>query len=275
MPALPSPGSEAAIVVELRAAGCVFAEDEARLLVDEARTPAELADMVRRRVAGLPLEQILGWAEFYGLRIGVGPEVFVPRLRTEFLVSEAIAITRPGAVVLDLCCGAGALGAALATTVNAVGDGAMVELYAADIEHPAVECARRNLEALGGRVYEGDLFEPLPETLLGRIETLLANVPYVPTEAIPLLPPEARDHEPLVTLDGGNDGLEVLRRVAAAAPLWLAPGGSLFVETSDEQAPKAAEIFVGAGLLARIASSEEHDATVIIGTRAGIPNETE
>jgi release factor glutamine methyltransferase len=255
--------SESAIVIRLRAAGCVFAEDEARLLVEAARTPAELADMVERRVSGLPLEPILGWAEFFGLRIAIDPGVFVPRHRTEFLVHEALALAGSGAVVLDLCCGSGALGVALATSV----DGG-VELYAADIEPAAVRCAARNVLPVGGRVFEGDLYEPLPAGLRGRVDILLCNTPYVPTEAIALMPPEARIHEPRVTLDGGADGLDVQRRVAASAPLWLAPGGHLFVETSERQAQRTAEIFAGSGLIPRVVASDEFDATIVIGTRA-------
>ncbi|MCU1576711.1 MAG: putative protein N(5)-glutamine methyltransferase [Leifsonia sp.] len=250
-----------AIVTRLRAAGCVFAEDEADLLLSAAQTPADLEDMVSRRVAGLPLEHILGWAQFCGLRIAVDAGVFVPRRRTEFLVHEAAALARPGAVVLDLCCGSGALGTALAATVPGV------ELHAADIEPSAVRCARRNIVPAGGRVYEGDLFDPLPEALRGRIDILVANTPYVPTEAIGMMPPEARIHEPRVTLDGGLDGLDVQRRVAADAGLWLAPGGHLLVEASERQAPDAAAIFAASGLIPRIARSEELDATVVIGTK--------
>ena len=88
-----------------------------------------------------------------------------------------------------------------------------LELHAADIDPAAVRCARRNLAAAGGQVYEGDLYEPLPAALRGRVDVLVANVPYVPTEEIGLLPPEARLHEPRVALDGGADGLDVLRRV--------------------------------------------------------------
>jgi release factor glutamine methyltransferase len=260
VPAASPLGPEAAIAAELRAAGCVFAEDEARLLVSEARTPAELAAMVERRVSGLPLEQILGWAEFCGRRIAVGPGVFVPRRRTELLAREAIALGRPGAVVLDLCCGSGALGAVLATELPGV------ELHAADIEHAAVECARQNLEPLGGRVYEGDLFDALPAALLGRVDILLANAPYVPSGDIRLLPREAREHEPLVTLDGGDDGLAVLRRVTAGAARWLAPGGHLLVETTGRQAPGALQLFADGGLDARLVGSDELGATVIIGT---------
>ncbi|MFE2495278.1 putative protein N(5)-glutamine methyltransferase [Streptomyces scopuliridis] len=270
----PSPSSsassaESVIVTRLRAAGCVFAEDEARLLISTAATPDDLAAMVDRRVGGLPLEHVLGWAEFCGLRIAVDPGVFVPRRRTEFLVRQAAATALaataaafawPGAVVVDLCCGSGALGAALAGLLD------RAELHAADIDPAAVRCARRNVAAVGGRVYEGDLYGPLPAALLGRVDVLLANVPYVPTEEVGLLPPEARIHEARVALDGGADGLDVLRRVTSEAPRWLAPGGSLLVETSEHQAARAVETVAGSGLIPRVARSDELYATVVVGT---------
>ncbi|MBK5250073.1 MAG: putative protein N(5)-glutamine methyltransferase [Actinomycetales bacterium] len=260
----PSPLPRSVIITMLRAAGCVFAEDEAQLLISAARTPADLAAMVNRRTVGVPLEHILGWAEFCGLRIAVDPGVFVPRRRTELLVRHAVALSRPRAVVVDLCCGSGAVGAALVSAVPSV------ELYAADIDPAAVRCACGNLAAGGGLVFEGDLFEPLPATLRGRVDVLVANAPYVPTEAIGLLPPEARIHEPQAALDGGTDGLDVLRRVIAAAPLWLAPGGHLLVETSERQAPQAVETFARNGLIPRVVSSSELNATVVIGTRPAV-----
>ena len=261
MPASSSSTSPSAITSRLRAAGCVFAEDEARLLISAAQTPAELAAMVDRRVAGLPLEHVLGWAEFCGLRIAVDPGVFVPRRRTEFLVHQATALTRPGSVVVDLCCGSGALGAAVAAAQG------QIELHAADIDPAAVACARRNVAAAGGHVYEGDLYQPLPATLRGRVDVLLANVPYVPTGEGGLLPAEARDHEARVALDGGADGRDVLRRVATAAPLWLAPGGHLLTETSERQAPAAVEAITRSGLISRVARSGELDALVLIAAR--------
>jgi len=281
------PVSDSLIVSRLRAAGCVFAEEEARLLLSTARTPDELDAMVDRRVVGLPLEQVLGWAEFCGLRIAVAPGVFVPRRRTEFLVRQAAVlirgddppgppahggaprppvpprpregIARPGAVIVDLCCGAGAIGAALAAAVD------RAAVHAADIDPAAVRCARQNVLGPWGHVYEGDLYEPLPAELRGRVGVLVANVPYVPTGEIGFLPPEARAHEPRVTLDGGADGLDVLRRVAAGAPQWLAPGGHLLIETSEHQAPQAAAAFAASGLATRVASSADLDATVVIG----------
>src|SRR5262247_1147494 len=96
-PPFPSGHDRAAAVTRLRAAGCVFPEDEARLLISAALTPAELTAMVDRRAAGLPLEHVLGWAEFCGLRIAVDPGVFVPRRRTEFLVEQAVALARQAA----------------------------------------------------------------------------------------------------------------------------------------------------------------------------------
>lgn len=259
-----SPSLYPRVVSELRTAGCVFAEDEARLILSAARTDGEARDMVARRVAGLPLEHVVGWAEFCGLRIAVDTGVFVPRRRTEFLVGQAaaLALALPSArraVVVDLCCGSGAVGAALATVL---GD---VELHAADIDPAAVRCARRNIGA-GGAVYEGDLYEPLPRELRGRIDVLVANAPYVPTGAIALLPGEARDHEARVALDGGSDGLDVQRRVAAAAAEWLAPGGHLLVETSERQAARTVRTFEAAGLSAQAVECDDLDATVVVGT---------
>ncbi|MFB7086960.1 putative protein N(5)-glutamine methyltransferase [Streptomyces sp. NPDC056296] len=253
--------SRDSVVAALRAAGCVFAEDEAELVLGAARTAGELNALVDRRVAGLPLELVLGWAEFRGLRIAVTPGVFVPRRRTEFLVTEALAHAPDAAVVVDLCCGSGAVGAALAAALD------RPEVHAADVDPAAVHCARGNLADAGGRVYAGDLFDALPATLRGRVDILAANVPYVPTGEVALLPAEARDHEPLVALDGGTDGLQVLRRVAAEAPRWLAPGGCLLAETSERQAPAAVDAFTRAGLTTRLAVCEELYAHVVIGVR--------
>ncbi|GAA2474257.1 putative protein N(5)-glutamine methyltransferase [Streptomyces longisporus] len=259
---LPSPSTRASVVAALRSAGCVFAEDEAELILAAARTPEELAALVDRRACGLPLELVVGWAEFRGLRIAVEPGVFVPRRRTEFLVEQALSQAPGASVVVDLCCGSGAVGAALATALG------RVELHAADIDPAAVRCARRNVGAVGGRVHEGDLFAALPDELRGRIDILAANVPYVPTGEVGLLPAEARDHEPLVALDGGADGLDVLRRVAAEASGWLAPGGCLLVETSERQAAGAVDAFTTGGLRVRLAASEELYAHVVIGVRS-------
>ena len=270
-PSRRDPARIASLAARLRAAGCVFAEEEARLLTASATSDGELAALVERRASGMPLEHLLGWAEFCGLRIGVDTGVFVPRRRTEFLVRQAAVLLRESrppfspdggarpAVVVDLCCGSGAVGAALAVRAGPV------ELHASDIDAAAVRCARRNLLPHGGEVHEGDLYGPLPARLRGRIDVLAVNAPYVPSAGIRAMPQEARLHEPLISLDGGADGLDVQRRVAAAAPQWLAPGGHLLVETSLRQAPLTVDLFLRNGLTARVASSEELDATVVIG----------
>ncbi|WP_353707674.1 methyltransferase [Cellulosimicrobium sp. ES-005] len=323
------------LTARLRAAGCVFAEEEAALLAARADDDAHLDALVARRVAGEPLEHVLGYVDFHGLRVAVDPGVFVPRQRTALLVDEAVALGRrarhldwlpdggtgggtgsvtvgdadggtgsvtvgdadadggavgagggavgnpdgdrdggpdsgldrrmvgPAVVVVDLCCGAGALG--LATAVG-LGGAETVALHASDVDPAAVACAARNVAAVGGSAYEGDLFDPLPPGLRGRVDLLLANVPYVPTAEIPLLPHEARDHEAHVALDGGGDGLDVLRRVAAEAPAWLAPGGHLLTESGERQATGAVDVLERAGLRARVVRDEEIGATIVVGT---------
>ncbi|OQS15503.1 SAM-dependent methyltransferase [Nocardia donostiensis] len=293
--------SEIEVVTTLRAAGCVFAEDEARLLMEAAGSGRELDELVQRRVAGTPLEYLLGWVEFHGIRVGVRAGVFVPRQRTTFLVDEAAALAsfRVGKAltVVDLCCGSGALGLALLVSLHNTDergrpaaefvDGAVrsgtdesldeqggtpgavpaVELIAADIDPVAVACARDNLAVYDAQVYQGDLFEALPERLQGRVDLLLANTPYVPSAMIARMPPEARDHEPATALDGGGDGLDIFRRVATEAAHWLAPGGHLLVEISEGQAETAAAVLADHALSPRIAHSPDRHATIAVGTK--------
>lgn len=246
----------------LRAAGCVFADEEAVLLGEAAATPAELDALVARRLDGEPLEYVLGWAEFCGLRIGVGPGVFVPRRRTGFLVDRAAGLVAGlgHPTVVDLCCGSGAIGVVLSERSPGI------ELSATDIDPVAVRCARANLGERG-RVFEGDLYEPLPPTLRGRVDLLTANAPYVPTGSITTLPREARLHEARATLDGGGDGLDLHRRIAAEASTWLNVGGHLVIETSDRQADRTAGILARAGLDPVVERSAAVDATVVTGTR--------
>jgi release factor glutamine methyltransferase len=276
-PATPDPIAVAA--ARLRAAGCVFAEEEAQLLAAAASTRADLDAMVERRVSGLPLEHVVGWAEFCGLRIVVAPRVFVPRRRSELLVRQATAAARelrPGAdpgrsqppVILDLCCGSGAIGLAVATALDTA------ELYAADIDPVAVACARENVARVGGQVYQGDLYAPLPTTLRGRVDALVVNAPYVPTEEIRLMPPEARLYEPAIALDGGTDGVAIHRRVAAEAIAWLSPKGQLFIETSERQAKLTVAAITAGGLLATVTSDEDLAATVVAGSPPRAPDES-
>jgi release factor glutamine methyltransferase len=243
----------------LRAAGCVFAEEEAALLLDTGASGAGLETLVARRVAGEPLEHVLGRVEFCGLRLAVEPGIFVPRTRTEFLAEEAVrATTGERPVVVDLCCGCGAVGAAV---VAAHPD---AELHAADLDPAAVRVARRNLPQAA--VHEGDLYAALPLGLRGRVGVLVANAPYVPTAAIAAMPPEAREHEPLDALDGGRDGLDVLRRVVWEASAWLAPGGVLLVESGRDQAPLLRDAVARAGLRPGVVTDDDRGATVVTGT---------
>ncbi|MEJ2864263.1 putative protein N(5)-glutamine methyltransferase [Actinomycetospora flava] len=239
----------------LRAAGCVFAEQEAALL---RAAPGDLQTLAARRIAGEPLEQILGWAEFAGLRVAVTPGVFVPRRRSEFLVGRAALGLVPGAVVVDVCCGTGAIGAAL----QAASPG--IVLHAADVDPVAVACARANLPFAAG-VHTGDLLDALPPSLAGTVDVVVASTPYVPSAAVAAMPPEAREHEPLVALDGGGDGIDVVRRLAAQAPAWLRAGGRLLVECAGHQRLSARDALEGVGFAVSIARDDEHDATVVAG----------
>ncbi len=233
-------------------------------MVEAASTAEELEDLVGRRVAGEPLEQVLGWAEFCGMRILLDPGVFVPRRRTELVVRQTLqhlagrgrGQTPP--VVVDLCCGSGAIGAAV---LAALPD---AQVHAADVDPAALLCARRNLGP--HRVYGGDLYDALPGDLRGRVDVLAVNAPYVPSSAIASMPPEARDHEPRRALDGGTDGLDVARRVATDAVAWLAPNGLLVVETSTEQAPTLADAVEESGLQAQVVTEAELGGTVVRGT---------
>jgi release factor glutamine methyltransferase len=259
-------GAEAmrVLVARLRSAGCVFAEDEAALLTEAVDDPDAREALVCRRIAGEPLEQVLGWAAFDGMRLVVTPGVFVPRSRTVALARRASALVPRGraAVALDLCCGVGAVAAVLAR------DHPGLELVAADVDAGAATCARANLPD-GALVVVGDLFAAVPPRLRGLVDVMTANAPYVPTSALATMPSEARLHERATALDGGPDGLDVHRRIAEEARVWLRPGGSLLIETSAAQAPAAVALLTAGGLVARREHDDELDATVVIGVRRG------
>jgi len=268
--AVPAGEAVARVTRELAAAGCVSAAAEARWLVEEATDPRALRAMVARRVAGEPLQYVVGWAPFGRLRLRVGHGVFVPRPETEGLADRAATHLRaaahlrihrgtgglrgagPPAVVgfpgplrpiaVDLCTGSGAIACFLAAEVP----GARV--LATELDPAALAWARPNTDRYGVELLAGDLDAPLPAELAGRVDVLCANVPYVPSGAIPTLPRDVRDHEPRLALDGGPDGLDVLRRVAARAERWLAPGGVLLCEIGDDQGEAATALLAEAGL---------------------------
>ena len=230
---------------ELAAAGCVSAAAEAAWLLEEAPDDDTLRRLVARRAAGEPLQYVIGWAPFGGLRLAVGPGVFVPRPETEGLADRAARHLRaagPRPVAVDLCTGSGAIACFLAAEVP----GARV--LATELDPGALAWARVNAERHGVEVLTGDLDAPLPAELAGRVGVLCANVPYVPSAAIATLPTDVRDHEPRLSLDGGPDGLDVFRRLAGRAGHWLAPGGRLFAEIGEDQAEAAATLLTAAGL---------------------------
>ena len=246
------------VVRRLRAAGCVWAEDEAELLLASG---GDVEAKVARRESGEPLEVVLGFAELAGVRVELDPGVFVPRRRSELLVRLAREHASVGGppVVVDLCCGSGAVGVAVVAGLP------RFALHAADVDPVAVACARRNVEPLGGTAYAGDLYDALPADL--RADVLVVNAPYVPTGEIDLQPREAREHEPRTALDGGVDGVEIQRRVALGAPDHLAGGGLLLLETSAAQAPLTTAAVEAAGLLASVVHDDDLDATVVLGRR--------
>ncbi|MDN4484270.1 putative protein N(5)-glutamine methyltransferase [Demequina lignilytica] len=248
-----------ALVTRLRAAGCVFAEEEAALL---AAAGGDTAALVARRERGEPLELVLGWALFAGLRVPVAPGVFVPRRRTELVADVALALAPAGGRVVDLCCGAGAIAGAVA---HARPD---LTVVAADIDPVAVDLAHALLAPLGAAAIASDLDDALGH-LRGLVDVVTACPPYVPTAQIPLMPREARDHEPLLALDGGPDGLGLQRGVLAASSRLLRPGGACVVETSDALERLTVAAAADAGLVPAVERDDERGAVVVVARQAG------
>ena len=246
----------AELVARLRAGGSVFAEQEADLLAAHSPDPATLEQWTVWRVAGRPLETILGWVDFAGYRVGVAPDVFVPRQRTALLARAALAAATPGGTAVEVCCGAAPVGLVLQRAGH--------DVWACDLDPAAVDLAQHNL-GRPDRVCCGDLLQALPHRLRGRLTVVAANAPYVPTAEVDLMPREAREHEPLLALDGGPDGVALHRRLAVQAAGWLAPGGRLLIETSSRQADLTVAALRAAGLAPSLLTDEELDATVAVG----------
>lgn len=257
-------GDTAALTARLRAAGCVRAEDEAALLLGEGFASAELERRVRRREAGEPLEWVLGWAEFDGLRLAVDRGVFVPRQRTVELARAAVArlaAAPPPRVLLDICTGCGAIACVAAR------DCPDAEVVAADLDPAAVACAARNARSRGIEVLRSDLLDGLPARLQGSADVVVANVPYVPERELARLPVDARDWEPVLALSGGQDGLAVLRRLAAQAATWLRPGGTLLCELAPVQAARTTSELRALGYGVGVTLVDDGDTAVLAATR--------
>lgn len=221
--------------------GCVAADDEAdELLLAAGGCTTRLALALARRLDGEPLAWVCGSVEVDGLRLGVEDGVYVPRRWQTPAVARAAAALLPApGVALDLCTGAGAVAALLRRARP------LARVIATDIDPTAVRCALANgIEAL-----EGDLFAPVPSTLLGDVDVVTAVAPYVPTSALTLLPRDTAAHEPRTALDGGPDGLVTLRRILAEAPAWLLPGGSVVLEHGIDQAVPVAALLDARGFV--------------------------
>jgi release factor glutamine methyltransferase len=211
------------VVTRLAAAGCVAAEVEARELLHDDPDTAELEARIRRRESGEPLAWIVGRAEFAGVVVQVAPGVYVPRIQSEELARRAGGLLPDRGVAVDLCTGTGAVAAVMC---RACPDALVVGV---DVDARAAHCAARN----GVRAVVGDLAAPLRAR--ATVDVVTAVAPYVPTADRSLLPADVQRHEPALALDGGDDGLSVVRRVVAHAAALLRPGGHLLVELGGAQ----------------------------------------
>jgi release factor glutamine methyltransferase len=221
-----------------------------RALTDDER--AAYRASIERRAAGEPLQYVTGEMPFRHIVLKVRPGVFIPRPETEVLVDEVLAALAPagapvgcadaaaGPIVVDLCTGSGAV------AISVAHERADARVYATEAVAGTAEVARENAERCGVTarvtVLTGDLFAPLPAGLRGAVDVVAANPPYVPTAELAGLPSEVGGHEPRVALDGGEDGLDVVRRIVADAREWLAPGGTLVIECDTTGAKDAARL---------------------------------
>ncbi len=227
-----------AAIARLAAAGCVAAEEEADELLAAGGGPARLERLLALRVAGEPLAWVTGVTTFAGHRVVVHRGVYVPRWQSEALVARAIEHLPGDGLAVDLCTGSGALALALARARP------QARVLGTDLDPAACRCAAAN----GVEVHAGHLADPVPEGLTGQVDVVVGVVPYVPTAALDLLPRDARDHEPRLALDGGPDGLDLLRPAVEAAGTLLRPGGALLLELGGEQDTALAPTLTSAGL---------------------------
>lgn len=207
--------------------------------------------VVKRRAAGEPLQQILGETEFYSRVFKVEPGVFVPRPETERLVEIAVQLLTPedqglvAPVAVEIGCGTGIVGVSLALELP------RLTLYASDIDPRAVNLSGRNAHMLGAEarvhLYQGNRFDPLPRHLRGQVDLLVSNPPYIRRAELDGLPRDVKDHDPQTALDGGADGLDFYRGLAAGMGAWLRPGGQVAVEIGDDQGGDVSEILAASG----------------------------
>jgi release factor glutamine methyltransferase len=251
------------VVRELAEGGCIAPEAEADNLLTAAREGVgQIEELVRRRLRGEPLAWITGSVTFCGLHVRIDPGVFVPRPHTEALARRAIELLPDEGIAVDLCTGSGAVAAVLAAALP------RATVVGTDVDPVAVECARRN----GVPATQGDLDEPLPFMLRGRVDLITAVVPYVPTEELHLLPRDVLAHEPRRALDGGSGGTRQLVRAAGAADRWLRPGGSVLLELGGDQASGMTPILTYLGFAdIRVHSDADGQDRAIEARRESLP----
>lgn len=215
--------------------------------------------MARKRAEGIPLQQILGNTDFYGITIRVTDKVLCPRPETEYLTEECIKLINSDKIprVLDLCTGSGAI--AIAIAKNCID----TEVFASDISDDALEIARENKSLTGVKIeiIESDLFEKIE----GKFGLIVSNPPYIPTEEIGTLAPEVKDHEPVIALDGGEDGLDFYRKIVQKSPHYLDNGGYLALEVGIGQAQSLKDMMEQDFTEIRIVKDLEGIDRIIIG----------
>jgi len=227
----------AAVTSALAAVGCVAADEEAEELVAVAADDARLRQLLERRLTGEPLAWVTGSATFCGLTVGVEPGVYVPRWQSEPMVRVAVHRLPPSGIAVDLCTGSGALGLVLQAARPAA------RVIGTELDPVATACARRN----GLEVVDGDLDEGLPDELAGRVDVMIGVLPYVPDDALHLLPRDVQAFEPRLALDGGAGGLSLVARAVERSPRWLRRGGWLLLEIGGDQAPAVTAMLAGSG----------------------------
>ena len=258
---MPTPTDLAALTTLLENAGFVAAGEEAEELLARANGDGDLLDaLVQRRLTGEPLAWITGSVVFCGLPLRIDPGVYVPRWQSEQLALHAVARLPDGGTAVDLCTGAGAI----ARTLMTHRPGARV--LASDVDERAVACAAAN----GVDAHHGDLFDPLPQTLEGRVDVVVGVVPYVPTPELPLLQRDTFTFESTLSYDGGEDGTAILRRVIADSARFLRPGGALLLELGADQPAHLAEDLARIGYVdVTVLRDEDGDVRGIEAMRAG------
>lgn len=220
----------------------VIENSETSLVLDEEQAGRALA-LAARRCAGEPLQYVLGSATFRYLELAVGPGTLIPRPETEVVVERALLRAPGGGTLVDVGTGSGAIALA------AKQERADLSVFATELDPDALVWARANRDALALEVelLQGDLLSVLPPYLRRRVDVVVANLPYVATSDASSLPRDVVEHEPHLALFAGERGLDVIARLVAAAPEWLARDGWLIVEIGFDQAAAARDLMAAAG----------------------------